>query len=174
VAYKKTLGLFQESCKKTDLEHIDRKDMLGFIQAMRDAGNAPRTVRNRGTSSRFFSITSDCRSYSRAKTYRRTPKRSRGHTPRSTWAKCLVSPMLRSLTVSTSFFARERESRKRSTPAGLTSTLTLRHTPSQNISIWATNRKMPRKEQPTPFVFCGYTSGVSQTVSVVTLGVPHR
>jgi hypothetical protein len=46
-AYKTTLALFQASCSKGNLEDIDRKDMLAFIKSLRDAGNAPRTVRNR-------------------------------------------------------------------------------------------------------------------------------
>jgi len=46
-AYRKTLEQFQGTCKRVDLEHIDRKDMLSFVQALRDAGNAPRTIRNR-------------------------------------------------------------------------------------------------------------------------------
>jgi len=46
-AYRTTLKLFQESCKKVDLEEIDRKDMLEFVEFLKKAGNAPRTRRNR-------------------------------------------------------------------------------------------------------------------------------
>jgi integrase len=46
-AYTLALTLFQESCKKQDLEDIDRKDMLTFIKRLKDQGWTPRTVRNR-------------------------------------------------------------------------------------------------------------------------------
>ena len=46
-AYQKTLSLFGQCCKKVDLEHIDRKDMLGFVEFLKAKGSAPRTVRNR-------------------------------------------------------------------------------------------------------------------------------
>jgi integrase/recombinase XerD len=46
-AYKVTLQRFMKSCKKGHLEDLDRTDLLTFITALKDKGNAPRTVRNR-------------------------------------------------------------------------------------------------------------------------------
>jgi len=46
-AYFKTLTYFQESCKKTYLEEIDRKDMLQFAAFLREKGLSPRSCWNK-------------------------------------------------------------------------------------------------------------------------------
>jgi integrase/recombinase XerD len=46
-AYFKTLTYFQESCKKTYLEDIDRKDMLQFAGFLREKGLSPRSCWNK-------------------------------------------------------------------------------------------------------------------------------
>jgi len=46
-AYSKALGYFQESCAKTYLEDIDRKDMLKFGAFLREKGLAPRSCWNK-------------------------------------------------------------------------------------------------------------------------------
>jgi len=46
-AYLKTLTYFQESCQKSYLEDIDRKDMLKFASFLKDKGLAPRSCWNK-------------------------------------------------------------------------------------------------------------------------------
>jgi hypothetical protein len=46
-AYFKTLAYFQESCAKTYIEEIDRKDMLRFAAFLREKGLAPRSCWNK-------------------------------------------------------------------------------------------------------------------------------
>jgi integrase/recombinase XerD len=46
-AYFKTLAYFQESCKKTYLEDIDRKDMLQFALFLHEKGLSPRSCWNK-------------------------------------------------------------------------------------------------------------------------------
>jgi integrase/recombinase XerD len=46
-AYSKTLAYFEESCAKTYLEEIDRKDMLKFAVFLRQKGLAPRSCWNK-------------------------------------------------------------------------------------------------------------------------------
>jgi len=53
-AYSKSLTLFQECCRKADLEDIDEADLKAFSKYLADRGNAPRTVRNRVDNVQIF------------------------------------------------------------------------------------------------------------------------
>jgi integrase/recombinase XerD len=47
LAYSLTLNSFAKSTTKKHLDDIDRKDILAFVQSLRDAKCAPRTIANR-------------------------------------------------------------------------------------------------------------------------------